>query len=160
MRENRQASKPWEESLIMYLMMKSLAAKIRFWMHEYAIMFAHQNAFSPLKVAGATWFLGGPKRGDGSAGVDFCGCKNSWGIGLFSFDWKHVGCVWNVIPPVHSGLGINWSVWTHINDHSVLGELAWTSKSRVEIIQGLQTKGLGCGPSSSLLWFWPQIFHP
>lgn len=52
-------------------------------MHEYAIMFAHQNAFSPLKVAGATWFLGRPKRGDGSAGVDFCGCKNSWGIGFY-----------------------------------------------------------------------------
>lgn len=38
-------------------------------------MFAHQNAFSPLKVAGATWFLGGPKRGDGSAGVDFVAAR-------------------------------------------------------------------------------------
>ena len=58
--------------------MKSRAAKIRFGVHEYARMFAHQNAFFPLKVTGATWFLGGPKRGDGSAGVDLCGCKNSW----------------------------------------------------------------------------------
>lgn len=55
--------------------MKSLAAKIRFGVHEYAVMFAHQNAFFfLLKVAGATWYLGGPKGRDENAGVDLCGC--------------------------------------------------------------------------------------
>lgn len=71
--------------------MKSLAAKIRFRVHEYAITFAHQNAFFPLKVAGATGFLGAPKRGDGITGVD-CGCKNSAKVlGLrFVFFWLEI----------------------------------------------------------------------
>lgn len=73
--------------------MKSLAAKIRFSVHEYAIMFAHQNAFFPLKNSRSYLVLRGPKREEGSDEVDLCGCKNSWGISLFSFDWKYIGCV-------------------------------------------------------------------
>lgn len=69
--------------------MKSLAAKIRFGVHEYAVMFAHQNAFFSLK---SSWYLGGPKRRDENVGVDLCGC-----IGLFSSEnlemhWRCLKC--------------------------------------------------------------------
>lgn len=43
--------------------MKSRAAKIRFRVHEYARMFAHQNAFFPLKSNRSHLVLRGPQEG-------------------------------------------------------------------------------------------------
>lgn len=43
--------------------MKSLAAKIRFGVHEYAAMFAHQNAFFSLKSSRSYLVLRGHQAG-------------------------------------------------------------------------------------------------